>query len=80
MIQNVPEIREAVEQDLNCIAKVNNFNSLERIRGNFELISEEFKIGEGYNAKSIEATIEDGMLTVFVPNYKKQEKKRISIL
>lgn len=46
MIQNVPEIREAVEQDLNCIAKVNNFNSLERIRGNFELISEEFKIGE----------------------------------
>ena len=46
MIKNVPEIREAVEQDLNCIAKVNNFNSLERIRGNFELISEEFKIGE----------------------------------
>jgi HSP20 family molecular chaperone IbpA len=43
-------------------------------------INKEFKIGEGYNAKSIEATIEDGMLTVFVPNYKKQEKKRISIL
>ena len=43
-------------------------------------INKEFKIVEGYNAKSIEATIEDGMLTVFVPNYKKQEKKRISIL
>lgn len=43
-------------------------------------ISKEFKIGEGYKAESIEATIEDGMLTVFVPNYKKQEKKRISIL
>jgi long-subunit acyl-CoA synthetase (AMP-forming) len=46
MIKNVPEIREAVEQDLNCIAKINSFNSLERIRGNFELVSEEFKIGE----------------------------------
>ena len=43
-------------------------------------INKEFKIGEGYNASSIEATIEDGMLTVFVPNYKKQDKKRISIL
>ncbi len=43
-------------------------------------ISKEFKIGEGYNPSSIEATIEDGMLTVFVPNYIKQEKKRISIL
>ena len=46
MIEKVPEIRYAVELDLNCIAKINNFNSLERIRGNFELISEEFKIGE----------------------------------
>lgn len=43
-------------------------------------ISKEFKIGEGYKAESIEATIEDGLLTVFVPNYKKQEKRRISIL
>jgi HSP20 family molecular chaperone IbpA len=43
-------------------------------------INKEFKIGDGYNASSIEATIEDGMLTVFVPNYKKQDKKRISIL
>jgi HSP20 family molecular chaperone IbpA len=43
-------------------------------------ISKQFKIGEGYNPTSLEATIEDGLLTVFVPNYKKQEKKRISIL
>lgn len=43
-------------------------------------ISKEFKIGDGYNSSQIEAAIEDGLLTVFVPNYKKQEKKRISIL
>ena len=43
-------------------------------------ISKQFKIGEGSNPSSLEATIEDGLLTVFVPNYKKEEKKRISIL
>ena len=43
-------------------------------------ISKQFKIGEGYESSSIEATIEDGLLTIFVPNFKKQEKKRISIL
>lgn len=43
-------------------------------------ISKEFRIGEGYKSESIEATIEDGLLTVFVPNYKKQDKKRISLL
>jgi HSP20 family molecular chaperone IbpA len=43
-------------------------------------VSKQFKIGDTYNPTSIEATIEDGLLTVFVPNYKKQEKKRISIL
>jgi len=43
-------------------------------------INKKFEIGDGYNTSSIEATIEDGMLTVFVPNYKKQDKKRISIL
>lgn len=43
-------------------------------------ISKEFKIGDGYNSENIEATIEDGLLTVFVPNFKKQEKKRISLL
>ena len=44
------------------------------------VISKEFKIGESYDPSSIEATIEDGLLTVFVPNYKKQEKKKISLL
>ena len=43
-------------------------------------VSKQFKIGNDYDASSIEATIEDGLLTVFVPNFKKQEKKRISIL
>lgn len=43
-------------------------------------ISKQFKIGDSYNPESLEATIEDGLLTVFVPNFKKQDKKRISIL
>ena len=43
-------------------------------------IGKEFKIGDKYNPEEIEATIEDGLLTVFVPNFKKQEKKRINIL
>lgn len=44
-------------------------------------ISQNFKIGEGYDASSLEATIEDGVLTLFVPNMKKSEgKKRISLL
>lgn len=43
-------------------------------------ISKDFNIGESYDPNSIEATIEDGLLTVFVPNFKKQEKKRISLL
>ncbi len=43
-------------------------------------INKEFKIGNDYNSKSVEATIEDGLLTIFVPNYKKEEKKRISLL
>lgn len=43
-------------------------------------ISREFRIGKEYDPSQIEATIEDGLLTVFVPNFKKQEKKRISLL
>lgn len=43
-------------------------------------ILKQFKIGDKYNSSLIEATIEDGLLTVFVPNYKKPEKKRISLL
>ena len=43
-------------------------------------ILKQFNIGEGFNPESVEATIEDGLLTVFVPNFKKQEKKRESLL
>ena len=43
-------------------------------------ISKKFNIGEGYDPNSVEATIEDCLLTVFVPNFKKQEKKRVSLL
>ena len=44
-------------------------------------ISQKFKIGQEYNPDNIEATIEDGILTVFVANYKKTDKKkRISLL
>jgi HSP20 family molecular chaperone IbpA len=43
-------------------------------------ISKSFDLGKIYDPSSIEATIEDGILTVFIPNYKKQEKKRISII
>jgi HSP20 family molecular chaperone IbpA len=43
-------------------------------------ISRSFDLGQGYDASSVEATIDDGILTVFIPNYKKQEKKRISLL
>jgi HSP20 family molecular chaperone IbpA len=43
-------------------------------------ISKSFELGKVYDPTSIEATIEDGMLTVFIPNYKKQEKKRISLI
>jgi HSP20 family protein len=43
-------------------------------------ISKKFTVGTEYDAESIEATIEDGILTVFVPNFKKKEKKKISLL
>lgn len=43
-------------------------------------VSNKFKLNSDYNSSSIEATIEDGILTVFIPNYKKTEKKRISLL
>jgi HSP20 family protein len=43
-------------------------------------IHKQFKLGTDYNAELIEATIEDGLLTVFIPGFKKQEKKKISLL
>jgi HSP20 family molecular chaperone IbpA len=43
-------------------------------------INQKFKVGSNFNASSVEATIDDGILSIFVPNMKKEEKKRISIL
>jgi len=43
-------------------------------------IEKEFKLGSEYDPELIEATIEDGLLTIFVPGYKKKEKKKISLL
>lgn len=43
-------------------------------------IDKKFDIGENYNPETIEATIDDGILTVFIPNYKKKEKKRINLI
>jgi HSP20 family molecular chaperone IbpA len=43
-------------------------------------ISKKFNLESSNKYDNIEATIEDGILTIFVPNYKKQEKKKISLL
>lgn len=44
-------------------------------------INQKFRIGEGYDPNLLEATVEDGILTLYVPNMKKNEgKKRVSIL
>jgi len=44
-------------------------------------VNQVFKIGREYDSSNIEATIEDGILSVFVHSYKKSEKKkRISLL
>jgi HSP20 family molecular chaperone IbpA len=44
-------------------------------------VNQVFKIGREYDSSNIEATIEDGILSVFIHNYKKSEKKkRISLL
>jgi len=44
-------------------------------------VKQTFKIGREYDPSNIEATIEDGILSVFVHSYKKSEKKkRISLL
>ena len=37
-------------------------------------------IVNGYDINSIEATVEDGILTIFIPGYKKENKKKINIL
>jgi HSP20 family protein len=44
-------------------------------------ISQKYTLnGNNYNVNSIEATVEDGILTVFIQGYKKENKKKINIL
>lgn len=45
-------------------------------------INKKFKIGKGHDISTIEATVEDGILTVFIPNYRmvKKDKKKISLI
>ena len=39
------EVIRQIESDLSRIAKESNYNSLEKIKGNFELVDKEFEIG-----------------------------------
>lgn len=39
-----------------------------------------FNVGSVYDESQVEATVEDGILTVFIPNKTKVGKKKISIL
>jgi len=43
-------------------------------------ISQKFSVGSNYDASQMEATVEDGILTVFVPDLVKKEKKQIKLL
>jgi long-subunit acyl-CoA synthetase (AMP-forming) len=40
-----PEVRQAIEGDLARLAKEANFNSLEKVKSNFDLIDKEFEVG-----------------------------------
>ena len=40
-----PEVFTAIESDLARLAKDANFNSLEKVKGNFELVDKEFEVG-----------------------------------
>jgi len=37
-----PKVFKHVESELSRLAKENNFNSLEKVKANFELVAEEF--------------------------------------
>ena len=41
----VEELSKQIENDLATIAKQNNFNSLEKVKTNFEFVEKEFEIG-----------------------------------
>jgi len=40
-----PEVFKQIEADLARLAKDNNFNSLEKVKANFELVPQEFEVG-----------------------------------
>ncbi len=40
-----PEVVKAIESELSRLAKDANFNSLEKVKGNFELVDKEFEVG-----------------------------------
>ena len=50
-----------------------------KIKDSVKSIVKDFKIGFDIDPKSIEATCEDGILTVFIPNYKKQSESKKTI-
>lgn len=39
------EVFKAIENDLSRLAKDSNLNSLEKVKGNFELVGKEFEVG-----------------------------------
>lgn len=43
-------------------------------------IYRKFNVGHRYDSSQMEATVEDGMLTVFVPDLVKKEKRQIKLL
>jgi len=38
-------IKKVIEEDMGRLAQENRFNSLEKVKGNFKLVSEEFEVG-----------------------------------
>lgn len=56
--------------------KTYTLNGKEKIK----TISQKFSVGSKYDASQMEATVEDGILTVFVPDLVKKEKKQIKLL
>lgn len=43
-------------------------------------VSEKVNLTSECDSSSIEATVDDGLLTVFIPNYKKVAKKKINLM
>jgi long-subunit acyl-CoA synthetase (AMP-forming) len=39
------QVMQLIEQDMNRLAEENKFNSLEKVKGNFRLVKNEFEVG-----------------------------------